>query len=101
MQKTAMTINGELALREELEHLIKVVRPSIVDAIATAVAMASTILGRTTLIKCSNSSLSANSPFMVIAVFCINEYLHATLANFSPECLHQTPEPHRPHYRQP
>ena len=31
-----MTINGELALREELEHLIKVVRPSIVDAIATA-----------------------------------------------------------------
>ena len=36
MQKTAMTINGELALREELEHLIKVVRPSIVDAIATA-----------------------------------------------------------------
>ena len=36
MQKTAMTIDGELALREELEHLIKVVRPSIVDAIATA-----------------------------------------------------------------
>ena len=36
MQKTAMTINGELSLREELEHLIKVVRPSIVDAIATA-----------------------------------------------------------------
>jgi transcription elongation factor GreA len=36
MQKSAMTINGELALREELEHLIKVVRPSIVDAIATA-----------------------------------------------------------------
>lgn len=36
MQKTAMTINGELALREELERLIKVVRPSIVDAIATA-----------------------------------------------------------------
>ena len=36
MQKTAMTINGELALREELEYLIKVVRPSIVDAIATA-----------------------------------------------------------------
>tara|TARA_B100000902_G_scaffold144657_1_gene142023 strand:- start:67 stop:543 length:477 start_codon:yes stop_codon:yes gene_type:complete len=36
MQKTAMTINGELALREELEHLIKVIRPSIVDAIATA-----------------------------------------------------------------
>ena len=36
MQKTVMTINGELALREELEHLIKVVRPSIVDAIATA-----------------------------------------------------------------
>ena len=36
MQKTAMTINGELALREEVEHLIKVVRPSIVDAIATA-----------------------------------------------------------------
>ena len=36
MQKTAMTINGELALREAVEHLIKVVRPSIVDAIATA-----------------------------------------------------------------
>ena len=36
MQKTAMTKNGELALREELEHLIKVIRPSIVDAIATA-----------------------------------------------------------------
>ena len=36
MQKTAMTIEGELALRKELEHLIKVVRPGIVDAIATA-----------------------------------------------------------------
>ena len=36
MQKTAMTKEGELALRKELEHLVKVVRPSIVEAIATA-----------------------------------------------------------------
>ena len=36
MQKTAMTADGEAALREELEHLIKVVRPGIVEAIATA-----------------------------------------------------------------
>lgn len=36
MQKTAMTLEGEAALRKELDHLIKVVRPSIVEAIATA-----------------------------------------------------------------
>ena len=36
MQKTAMTADGEAALRKELEHLIKVVRPGIVEAIATA-----------------------------------------------------------------
>ncbi|MDG1473766.1 MAG: transcription elongation factor GreA, partial [Porticoccaceae bacterium] len=36
MQKTAMTVAGEAALRKELENLIKVVRPSIVEAIATA-----------------------------------------------------------------
>jgi len=36
MQKTAMTKEGESALRKELEHLVKVVRPSIVEAIATA-----------------------------------------------------------------
>ncbi|HAZ80795.1 MAG TPA: transcription elongation factor GreA [Porticoccaceae bacterium] len=36
MQKTAMTVAGENALRKELEHLIKVVRPGIVEAIATA-----------------------------------------------------------------
>ncbi len=36
MQKYAMTVEGEAALRKELEHLIKVVRPGIVEAIATA-----------------------------------------------------------------
>lgn len=36
MQKTAMTVEGEIALREELEHLIKVVRPTIIKDIATA-----------------------------------------------------------------
>ena len=36
MQKTVMTPFGEAALREELEHLTRVVRPQIVDAIATA-----------------------------------------------------------------
>jgi transcription elongation factor GreA len=36
MQKTAMTVEGEVALREELEHLIKVVRPRIINDIATA-----------------------------------------------------------------
>lgn len=36
MQKNAMTADGEAALRKELEHLIKVVRPGIVEAIATA-----------------------------------------------------------------
>ena len=36
MQKNAMTIEGEAALRKELDHLIKVVRPGIIEAIATA-----------------------------------------------------------------
>ncbi len=36
MQKNAMTIEGEAALRKELNHLIKVVRPGIIEAIATA-----------------------------------------------------------------
>jgi transcription elongation factor GreA len=36
MQKTPMTVEGEIALREELEHLIKVVRPKIINDIATA-----------------------------------------------------------------
>ncbi|MDC0173259.1 transcription elongation factor GreA [Gammaproteobacteria bacterium] len=36
MQKNAMTAEGEAALRSELDHLIKVVRPGIVEAIATA-----------------------------------------------------------------
>ena len=36
MQKTPMTVEGEVALRDELEHLIKVVRPSIINDIATA-----------------------------------------------------------------
>lgn len=36
MQKNAMTIKGEAALRKELDHLIKVVRPGIIEAIATA-----------------------------------------------------------------
>ena len=36
MQKTAMTVEGEIALRGELEHLIKVVRPRIISDIATA-----------------------------------------------------------------
>ena len=36
MQKTVMTPFGEAALRDELEHLIRVIRPQIVDAIATA-----------------------------------------------------------------
>ena len=31
-----MTIKGEAALRKELDHLIKVVRPGIIEAIATA-----------------------------------------------------------------
>ena len=36
MQKTVMTPFGEAALRDELEHLTRVIRPKIVDAIATA-----------------------------------------------------------------
>lgn len=36
MQKNAMTIEGEAALRKELDHLIKVIRPGIIEAIATA-----------------------------------------------------------------
>ena len=36
MQKTAMTVEGEIALRDELQHLIKVVRPTIISDIATA-----------------------------------------------------------------
>jgi transcription elongation factor GreA len=36
MQKTPMTVEGEVALRDELEHLIKVVRPRIINDIATA-----------------------------------------------------------------
>ena len=36
MQKTPMTVEGEVALREELQHLIKVVRPTIINDIATA-----------------------------------------------------------------
>ena len=36
MQKNPMTEEGEAALREEVDHLIKVVRPSIIEAIATA-----------------------------------------------------------------
>ena len=36
MQKTAMTVEGEIALREELNHLIKLVRPRIISDIATA-----------------------------------------------------------------
>lgn len=36
MQKNAMTAGGEAALRKELAHLIKVVRPGIVESIATA-----------------------------------------------------------------
>jgi transcription elongation factor GreA len=36
MQKTVMTPFGEVALRDELEHLTRVIRPQIVDAIATA-----------------------------------------------------------------
>ena len=36
MQKNAMTIEGEATLRKELDHLIKVVRPGIIEAIATA-----------------------------------------------------------------
>ena len=36
MQKTAMTVRGEAALRKELDHLTKVVRPGIIEAIATA-----------------------------------------------------------------
>lgn len=31
-----MTIEGEAALRKELDHLIKVIRPGIIEAIATA-----------------------------------------------------------------
>ena len=36
MQKDVMTVEGEAALRTELEHLIKVVRPGIIESIATA-----------------------------------------------------------------
>ena len=36
MQKSPMTVEGEIALRKELEHLLKVVRPRIIEAIATA-----------------------------------------------------------------
>ena len=36
MQKAPMTVEGEIALREELHHLIKEVRPTIIEAIATA-----------------------------------------------------------------
>ena len=36
MQKTVMTPFGEAALRDELEHLTRVIRPQIVDEIATA-----------------------------------------------------------------
>lgn len=36
MQKNPMTVEGEAALRKEVDHLIKVVRPSIIEAIATA-----------------------------------------------------------------
>ena len=36
MQKNAMTAEREAALRKELAHLIKVVRPGIVESIATA-----------------------------------------------------------------
>jgi transcription elongation factor GreA len=36
MQKTPMTVEGEVALREELQHLVKVVRPTIINDIATA-----------------------------------------------------------------
>ena len=36
MQKNAMTAEGETALRTELNNLIKVVRPGIVEAISTA-----------------------------------------------------------------
>ena len=36
MQKDVMTVEGEAALRTELDHLIKVVRPGIIESIATA-----------------------------------------------------------------
>jgi transcription elongation factor GreA len=36
MQKAPMTVEGEIALRDELQHLIKVVRPTIINDIATA-----------------------------------------------------------------
>lgn len=36
MQKVPMTVEGEIALREELHHLIKEVRPTIIESIATA-----------------------------------------------------------------
>ena len=36
MQKAPMTVEGEIALREELHLLIKKVRPTIIEAIATA-----------------------------------------------------------------
>jgi transcription elongation factor GreA len=36
MQKDVMTVEGEAALRKELDHLIKVVRPGIIESIATA-----------------------------------------------------------------
>ena len=36
MQKAPMTVEGEIALRKELHHLIKEVRPTIIESIATA-----------------------------------------------------------------
>ena len=36
MQKDVMTVEGEAALRTELDHLVKVVRPGIIESIATA-----------------------------------------------------------------
>ena len=36
IDKTVMTPFGEKSLREELDHLIRIVRPQIVNAIATA-----------------------------------------------------------------
>ena len=31
MQKDAMTVEGEAALRDRIDHLIKVVRPGIIE----------------------------------------------------------------------
>ncbi len=36
MQRVPMTVKGEKALRDELEHLKKIERPRIIEAIATA-----------------------------------------------------------------